>query len=396
MRDRRPCLDHTGREPDLKPDPWNPAALSPRGVQPVHYSLPPMPPTVFGLAPLQGIADPFMRAHLSALGGMGWCVAGFVRVTASDLPDAYLLRFCPELRTGSLTRAGVPVQVQLLGSDAERMARTAARLVALGAGGVDLNFGCPVRRVNGHGGGAALLRNAGAIERIVAAVRKALPSRIQVSAKLRLGWDSPDAAVDIARAAESGGASWVALHGRTRTQGYDGVADWARIGLVRQHLRIPVIANGDLRTPEDIEACRRASGCDRFLVGRGAIERPETFRVLAGLDACFWSWPRRAAFVAGCAEERITVGQPPERVAGLVKGWLVAMGRVEPAARALFDAHRRAETVDELVGALRAEGACEALHASGSMPGSVATRTATATTTASMSGKEAGRWNSPS
>jgi len=188
----------------------------------------------------------------------------------------------------------------------------------------------------------------------------------------------------------------VALHGRTRTQGYDGVADWARIGVVRQPLRIPVLANGDLRTPEDIEACRRASGCDGFLVGRGAIERPETFRVLAGLDACFWSWPRRAAFVAGCAEERIADGQPSAKVAGLLKGWLVAMGRVEPAARALFHTHRRAETVDELAGALRAEGAGEALHASGSTSASAATTTATATPTVSMSGKESGRWSSPS
>ena len=307
---------------------------------------------------MQGITDPMLRAHLSALGGMDWCVAGFVRVTGSELPDRFLLRFCPELRSGSRTAAGVPVHVQLLGSDPSRMALTASRLAALGVAGIDLNFGCPVRRVNGHGGGAALLRNPDQIERIVDAVRLAVPMHLPVTGKIRLGWESAAEVVELARAVERGGASWVAIHGRTRAQAYEGTADWASIGLVRERVGIPVIANGDIRTPEELARCRQLTGCDRFLIGRGAIERPETFRVLAGLDADFWPWPKRLSFVIGSVRERIAAGDPGPAILGRLKGWLVCMGRVEPRARSLFGTIRRVEVLGEVVDTLVRECEC--------------------------------------
>lgn len=300
-----------------------------------------------------------LRAHLSALGGMDWCVAGFLRVTGSDLPDRFLLRFCPELRTASRTPSGVPVHVQLLGSDPARMAVTASRLVAFGVAGIDLNFGCPVRRVNGHGGGAALLRNPGQIERIVAAVRGAVPEHLPVSGKIRLGWESPADVLALAGAVERGGASWVTIHGRTRAQAYEGTADWTPIGLAREKLRIPVVANGDIRTPEDLERCRQLTGCDRFLIGRGAIERPETFRVLAGVERDFWPWERRLAFAIDSVRERMAAGELHPGILGRLKGWLVYMGSVEPSARSLFDRIRRAEVLEDVVDTLARESRCD-------------------------------------
>jgi len=304
-----------------------------------------------------------LRAHLSALGGMDWCVAGFVRVTDSDLPDRFLLRFCPELRSGSRTASGVPVHVQLLGSDPARMAITACRLVAVGAAGIDLNFGCPVRRVNGHHGGAALLRNPKKIEGIVEAVRRAVPAHVPVTGKIRLGWDSPAEVLDLARAVESGGATWITIHGRTRAQAYEGTADWAPIGLVRDHVGIPVVANGDIRTPEDLERCRKLTGCDRFMIGRGAIERPETFRVLAGLEPGFWPWPKRLSFVVGSVRERIAAGESKPAILGRLKGWVVSMGKAEPRARALFDTIRRAEVLEDVVDALARDSGCDTVPA---------------------------------
>ena len=136
---------------------------------------------------MEGVTDAPMRAFLTELGGFSYCVSEFYRIS-QDVPSSRSFpSHIPELRTDARTRAGTPVQVQLLGGNPERLAAAAINGVEAGARAIDLNFGCPARTVNQHDGGASLLQHPGRIEAIVRAVRSALPREIPVSAKLRLG-----------------------------------------------------------------------------------------------------------------------------------------------------------------------------------------------------------------
>jgi tRNA-dihydrouridine synthase C len=226
------------------------------------------------LAPMEGVTDAPMRALQGECGAFTYCVSEFLRVSQSVPPAKVFLHHIPELRNGSVTPTGLPVQVQLLGGDAQLMAASALKAVECGAAAIDINFGCPAPTVNRHDGGATLLKYPKRIREIVAAVRAAVPKPIPVSAKLRLGWDSIDAIHENATMAAEGGASWITIHARTRTQGYEPPVYWPHIGLVRKRLGIPVIANGDIWNLADFHRCRDETGCARFMLGRGALGRP--------------------------------------------------------------------------------------------------------------------------
>ncbi|MBC7955438.1 MAG: tRNA-dihydrouridine synthase, partial [Cytophagales bacterium] len=137
------------------------------------------------LAPMEGLLDYTLRDILTRVGGIDRCVTEFIRVTGTLLPDRAFLRTMPELRNGGCTPAGVPVRAQLMGSDPVCLAENAAKLAALGPAGIDLNFGCPAKVVNRHGGGAALLVDPPLLHSIVSAVRHAVPAAMPVSAKMR-------------------------------------------------------------------------------------------------------------------------------------------------------------------------------------------------------------------
>ena len=148
------------------------------------------------LAPMEGLLDFVLRDVLTRVGGVDRCVSEFIRITGTLLPDKVFLRYVPELHHGGRTLAGVPVRAQLLGSDPVCMAENAARLAALGPEGIDLNFGCPAKVVNRHGGGAALLQEPERIATLVAAVRRAVPAHLPVSAKMRLGFNDASLALE--------------------------------------------------------------------------------------------------------------------------------------------------------------------------------------------------------
>lgn len=227
------------------------------------------------LAPMEGVTDAPMRALQGAGGAFSFAVSEFLRVAHLPISRTSLLRHVPELRTGCRTPTGLLVQVQLLGGDAGLMAESAATAVALGAIAIDLNFGCPAPTVNRHDGGATLLRYPRRIREIVSAVRSAVPAEVPVSAKMRLGWDRVDAIFENAAMAAEGGAAWITIHARTRTQGYAPPVFWPLIGQVREQLGIPVVANGDIRTIAEFRRCREESGCKHFMLGRGALADPE-------------------------------------------------------------------------------------------------------------------------
>ena len=169
-----------------------------------------------------------------------------------------------------------PVAIQMLSKDEERLVQVCLRLMALEPDLIDINLGCPSRRVAGHGRGAALLRDPSAIGHMASRLVQALP--VPVTAKIRLGWDEQSKNyVEVARVLDDSGVSAIAVHGRTKVQGYRGKANWQAIGEVKDAVRVPVLANGDVRTVGDIEAIKAMTGCDGVLIGRSAIGNPWIF-----------------------------------------------------------------------------------------------------------------------
>lgn len=226
------------------------------------------------LAPMEGITDARTRAFLTRTGYYDFCVTEFIRVSAHVLGPKVFRNEAPEILNQCLTPSGIPVVVQILGGDPERMAQSALHAVEAGALGIDINFGCPAPTVNKNDGGATLLKYPHRVEAIVRAVRDALPTHVTVSAKLRLGFDDPEAIYENAKRAEQGGANWITIHGRTKIQGYTPPAYWEPIGKVRDQLRIPVIANGEIFSIEDFKRCRAITGCEHFMLGRSALGVP--------------------------------------------------------------------------------------------------------------------------
>jgi tRNA-dihydrouridine synthase C len=295
--------------------------------------------TTLLLAPMEGLLDNVLRDVLTRVGGIDRCVSEFIRVTGTLLPDRTFTRIVPELLTGGRTKAGVPVRAQLMGSDPVCLAENAARLASLGPAGIDLNFGCPAKVVNRHGGGAALLDDPELLTRIVAAVRRAVPREVPVSAKMRLGTRCDTHAVDCALALEAGGAEELVVHARTKLDGYKPPAYWERIADIRAALRIPVIANGEIWTADDARRCREESHCDSLMLGRGMVADPGLALAIAHPGHAPLAWEALMPLLQVYWE---LVGRKvePRHRAGRLKQWLNYLRRRYPEAEALYSAVR--------------------------------------------------------
>ena len=291
------------------------------------------------LAPMEGLLDFTLRDILTRVGGIDRCVSEFIRVSGTLLPDRAFIRVVPELNHGGRTRAGVPVRAQLMGSDAVCLAENAAKLAALGPAGIDLNFGCPAKVVNRHGGGAALLDDPELVARIVAAVRRAVPPAMPVSAKMRLGNLCDTRAVECAQAIAGSGADELVVHARTKAHGYRPPAYWERIHDIRSHVSIPVIANGEIWSVADAVRCREQSGCNALMLGRGQVCDPGLALAIARPGHAPLSWEALLPLMAEFWQ-LIKAHIEPRARAGRLKQWLNYLRRRYPQAEAAYAAVR--------------------------------------------------------
>ena len=302
------------------------------------------------LAPMDGITDAPMRALMGELGAFTHAVTEFVRVSAEPLSARAFRREVPELATDSRTPSGMPVQVQTLGGDPERMALSARAAVEAGARSIDLNFGCPAPTVNRHDGGASLLRTPCRVRDVVRAVRDALPPEVPVSAKLRLGWDRTDTIDETAAMAAEGGAAWLTIHARTRVQGYAPPVFWPAIGRVRRALDLPVVANGDLWTLDDLRRCRDETGCVHFMLGRGAMADPTLPARVARELGLPYPMPEGEPDWSFLLRRLVALSGENGKTLARMKGWLNLAHRFGGFQG--FDDLKRAATVNELLSGL--------------------------------------------
>ncbi|HEY9096676.1 MAG TPA: tRNA-dihydrouridine synthase [Hydrogenophaga sp.] len=293
------------------------------------------------LAPMEGLLDATLRDVLTRTGGIDRCVSEFIRVTDTLLPERTFYRVVPELRRGGYTRAGVPVRAQLLGSDPVCLAENAARLAGLSPHGVDLNFGCPAKTVNQSRGGAVLLDEPELIHRIVSAVRRAVPERVVVSAKMRLGFNDDRVAEACALAVAEAGANELVIHARTKAHGYRPPAYWERIAEVCAVLSpypgMNVVANGDIFTAADAWRCREVTGCRDLMVGRGMVTDPGLALDIKHQGSVSWS---EVVPLLGVFWVQVVHRVERRHRAGRLKQWLNYLRHRYPQAQAAFDSLR--------------------------------------------------------
>lgn len=308
------------------------------------------------LAPMEGLVDDILRELLTEVGGLDWCVSEFIRICDRLLPAAAFAKLAPELAQGARTPSGTPMRVQLLGSDPACLADNAAFACTLGAPVIDLNFGCPAKTVNKSRGGAVLLKEPELLNRIVESVRQAVPAAIPVTAKMRLGYDSPDSALACAEALADGGAAQLVVHARTKVEGYRPPAHWEWVARVADRVAVPVLANGEIWTLDDYWRCRSVSGQGAVMLGRGLVSRPDLAVQIAaavrGEEVRPLGWIEILPLVQRfwlMAQRKLA----PRYAPGRLKQWLGMLTRSYPEAAALFAQVRRESDcalIDRLLG----------------------------------------------
>ncbi|HEY7678678.1 MAG TPA: tRNA dihydrouridine synthase DusB [Candidatus Methylomirabilis sp.] len=265
------------------------------------------------LAPMEGHTNSAFRRLVKAIGGCG--------LVYSEMTTSGAL-----VKGGALDRTGLkvftpderPLAFQVTGCDPGEVAEAAQRFAALGPDLIDINMGCPSHNAGTSGHGAALLKDVGRARAVIRAVVAAVRP-LPVSLKMRAGWDDRSLVLaDLGQAAEAEGVAMLALHPRTKAQGYAGTAPWERIARLKAAVRVPVVGCGDVTTPEAAVRMRQETGCDGVMIGRGALVNPWIFAQTVALLETGW-YPRpdlaeKLTFIERHLEASLAV-EPEERLA---------------------------------------------------------------------------------
>lgn len=325
---------------------------------------------MLALAPMEGLVDHHMRALLTRDQGFDHCVTEFLRVTNQLLPERAFHRICPESNYDWKTPSGTPVHLQLLGNDVAAMTDNACRAAELGAPAVDVNFGCPMfvrnaqksinskrdanNKVNACGetyGGSLLLQFPDEIHSLMSSMRKALPSHVPLTAKMRLGYEDKSLAIENAQAIESAGVNQLCIHARTKTEGYKPPAHWHYIARIKQHVTLPIIANGEIWSLHDYKLCKQESECDHIMLGRGAVANPNLAKQIQayenGLDHDESPWEDRLHDLIWMIDE-LSVNGKDIQVQGKIKQWVSFMKFRYEEANDFFKLAKKLKTPSEL------------------------------------------------
>jgi len=226
---------------------------------------------------MAGLTDSVFRRLIKRLGGCGLVMTEFTSaegLTRNSVKSKRMLFYHEEER---------PVTAQLFGAEPSRLAEATRMVEDLGFDAIDLNLGCPAKKVVKACGGSALLRETKLLEEILKTIRAA--TSLPFTIKIRAGWSETEiVSVHVGKMAEDIGINAIAFHPRTRVQGFSGHSDWNLIGELKAALKIPVIGNGDIVTPEDAFRMKRETGCDGVMIGRGALSNPWIFRQIQELE----------------------------------------------------------------------------------------------------------------
>ncbi|WP_101759200.1 tRNA-dihydrouridine synthase [Oceanicoccus sp. KOV_DT_Chl] len=310
------------------------------------------------LAPMEGVVDHTMRDMLTRVGGIDRCITEFVRITDHKLPPRVFYRYCPELINGGRTTSGTPVYIQLLGGKPQAMASNARQAAALGAPGIDINFGCPAKQVNRSDGGSVLLKEPQRLFDIVSAVRIAVPDNIPVTAKIRLGFEDRSLLTDITQAIFAAGSNELTIHARTKADGYKPPAYWDAIADIQTNSPIPIIANGEIWTPQDAQNCLQQSGCDDIMLGRGLLARPDLARQISGEQRQQTTASMLWSDVLVLLQQFCVVTEQeyePKYVGNRVKQWLGYLRQHYPMAAVLFEQIKRLKTPEDIAEVITAQ-----------------------------------------
>jgi tRNA-dihydrouridine synthase B len=305
------------------------------------------PPLI--LAPVAGHTDSLFRQVIKSLGGCGLVVSELVSteaMTRHQTRSEHLTRFEESER---------PVSIQIFGSDPVRMAESAAMVESMGADIVDINLGCPVKKVVKQGGGSNLLRDLPLLEKIFKSVRKA--TRIPLTVKIRSGWDRKSInARDVLALAEDCGIEALAIHGRTRFDMFSGKADWNVIAEVKEQARIPIMGNGDVFSPLDAERMFRETGVDGIMMGRGGLSNPWLIRQcwdhLSGKAVPQVSFAEKAEFMTKFLQ-RVSMETPLPVALGKMKKIGGYLSKGFPGSTHLRAQIHGSSTAEELLGVLQ-------------------------------------------
>ncbi|WP_143872893.1 tRNA-dihydrouridine synthase [Catenovulum sediminis] len=306
---------------------------------------------------MEGVVDHAVRALITQFGGFDLCVTEFLRVSQTLLPERSFYRLAPELNWNhGKTASGTPVRVQLLGNAAPWLAENAHRAIELGSHGIDLNFGCPAKTVNNSKGGAALLQEPETLYSIVRAVRSAVDSQHIVSAKIRLGFNDISLLSENIQAIYEAGASELAIHARSKKDGYKPPAYWPKIKPYISQYDMPIIANGEIWTPQDASLCIQQSGSKRLMLGRGALAMPNLANMVKHQQSAF-TWPQVIKLLLQYSEFEIE-GDRGLYYGNRIKQWLrylkIHFPQVTSLAQEIRQLHKKSEIVAILQSKLEA------------------------------------------